>query len=170
MTSRRVASIKQRVAAVAAANRHTVAVLEGGHVYSWGCNLQGQLGYGTSDSASNAVPRIVEAMKVSLASVIFELSSLCLGCSCTSAPPAMQSPASESVIFNILSSCLVESVPSLILLGVCPMLCLALWNPWELALRQTDVCRQPRPVVGSPGSYYPAMLSRLTAGSGWQVL
>ena len=56
--------MRQRVAAVAAANRHTVAVLEGGHVYSWGCNLQGQLGYGTSDSASNAVPRIVEAMKV----------------------------------------------------------------------------------------------------------
>ena len=56
--------MRQRVAAVAAANRHMVAVLEGGHVYSWGCNLQGQLGYGTSDSASNAVPRIVEAMKV----------------------------------------------------------------------------------------------------------
>lgn len=67
VTSRRVASIKQRVAAVAAANRHTVAVLEGGHVYSWGCNLQGQLGYGTSDSASNAAPRIVEGMKVSIA-------------------------------------------------------------------------------------------------------
>jgi len=61
----RVASMRQRVIAVAAANRHTVAVVEGGHVYSWGCNLQGQLGYGTSDSASNAVPRIVEAMKVS---------------------------------------------------------------------------------------------------------
>ena len=65
VVSHRVASIKQRVATVAAANRHTVAVLEGGHVYSWGCNLQGQLGYGTSDSGSNAVPRIVEAMKVS---------------------------------------------------------------------------------------------------------
>ena len=50
--------------AVAAANRHTVALVEMGHVYSWGCNLQGQLGYGTSDSGSNAVPRIVEAMKV----------------------------------------------------------------------------------------------------------
>ncbi len=61
----RVLSMRQRVIAVAAANRHTVAVVEGGHVFSWGCNLQGQLGYGTSDSASNAVPRIVEAMKVS---------------------------------------------------------------------------------------------------------
>jgi alpha-tubulin suppressor-like RCC1 family protein len=59
-----VASLRQRVKAVAAANRHTVALVEMGHVYSWGCNLQGQLGYGTSDSASNAVPRIVEAMKV----------------------------------------------------------------------------------------------------------
>ena len=55
---------RQKVAAVAVANRHTVALLEGGTVYSWGSNLQGQLGYGTSDSASNAVPRIVEAMKV----------------------------------------------------------------------------------------------------------
>ena len=60
------AGMRQRVIAVAAANRHTVAVVEGGHVFSWGCNLLGQLGYGTSDSASNAVPRIVEAMKVSL--------------------------------------------------------------------------------------------------------
>ena len=59
------ALLRQRVAAVAAANRHTVALVEGGHAYSWGSNLQGQLGYGTSDSASNAVPRIVEAMKVS---------------------------------------------------------------------------------------------------------
>ena len=50
---------------MAVANRHTVALLEDGCVYSWGCNLQGQLGYGTSDSASNALPRIVEAMKVS---------------------------------------------------------------------------------------------------------
>ena len=55
--------MRARVTAVAAANRHTVALAEGGGVYSWGCNLQGQLGYGTSDSASNAVPRIVEAMK-----------------------------------------------------------------------------------------------------------
>ena len=60
---RRVALLRQRVAAVAAANRHTVALVEGGHAFSWGSNLQGQLGYGTSDSASNAVPRIVEAMK-----------------------------------------------------------------------------------------------------------
>ncbi|CAL8469414.1 g8955 [Coccomyxa elongata] len=62
-TPRRVASMRQRVTAVAAANRHTVVLAEGGTVYSWGSNLQGQLGYGTSDSASNAVPRIVEAIK-----------------------------------------------------------------------------------------------------------
>ncbi|EIE21610.1 RCC1/BLIP-II [Coccomyxa subellipsoidea C-169] len=61
-TPRRVTSMRQRVMAVAAANRHTVVLAEGGTVYSWGSNLQGQLGYGTSDSASNAVPRIVEAM------------------------------------------------------------------------------------------------------------
>lgn len=71
----RVASMKQRVIAVAAANRHTVVVAEGGTVYSWGNNLQGQLGYGTSDSASNAVPRIVEAMKVSTLHV-----AACLEC------------------------------------------------------------------------------------------
>ncbi|KAK9908199.1 hypothetical protein WJX75_004163 [Coccomyxa subellipsoidea] len=62
-TPKRVSSMRQRVTAVAAANRHTVVLAEGGTVYSWGSNLQGQLGYGTSDSASNAVPRIVEAMK-----------------------------------------------------------------------------------------------------------
>lgn len=76
----RVASMKQRVTAVAAANRHTVVVAEGGTVYSWGSNLQGQLGYGTSDSASNAVPRIVEAMKVGLQTHVGDVSEsvLCL--------------------------------------------------------------------------------------------
>ena len=52
------------VASVAAANRHTVVATSDGRVYSWGSNFQGQLGYGTSDSASNATPRAVEAMKV----------------------------------------------------------------------------------------------------------
>ena len=56
---------RQRVVDLAVANRHTVALLDDGAVFSWGSNLQGQLGYGTSDSASNATPRIVEAMKVS---------------------------------------------------------------------------------------------------------
>lgn len=49
---------------MAAGNKHSLAVLEGGTVFSWGSNSEGQLGYGTSDSASNALPRLVEAMKV----------------------------------------------------------------------------------------------------------
>lgn len=60
----RVTSLKQRVVAVAAANRHTAILTDAGAIYSWGSNDQGQLGYGTSDSASNALPRQVEAMKV----------------------------------------------------------------------------------------------------------
>ena len=60
----RVTSLKQRVVAVAAANKHTAALTDAGVILSWGSNDQGQLGYGTSDSASNAMPRQVEAMKV----------------------------------------------------------------------------------------------------------
>ena len=61
----RVAALKGvPVACVAAANRHTVIATSSGCVFSWGSNLQGQLGYGTSDSASNATPRVVEVMKV----------------------------------------------------------------------------------------------------------
>jgi alpha-tubulin suppressor-like RCC1 family protein len=60
---RRVTALRQRAFAVAAANKHTAALVEGGAVFSWGANAEGQLGYGTSDSASNAVPRFVEAMK-----------------------------------------------------------------------------------------------------------
>lgn len=52
------------VACLAAANRHTAVATSDGRVFSWGSNLQGQLGYGTSDSASNATPRVVEVMKV----------------------------------------------------------------------------------------------------------
>ncbi len=116
-TPRRVSSLRQRVVAVAAANKHSVAVTAGGDVYTWGSNVLGQvracvcrgwalehasellntrnaawpkqslpcttwpccfaqltyrlhgprpalqLGYGTSDSNSNAAPRMVEAMK-----------------------------------------------------------------------------------------------------------
>ena len=68
--------MRARVTAVAAANRHTVALAEGGAVYSWGSNLQGQLGYGTSDSASNAVPRVVEAMKAGTHSPLPSTSTL----------------------------------------------------------------------------------------------
>lgn len=64
---RRVGSLKGvPVACVAAANRHTVIATSDGRVFSWGSNLQAQLGYGTSDSASNAAPRVVEVLKVVL--------------------------------------------------------------------------------------------------------
>lgn len=75
------ATLRARVVRVAAANRHTVAVSDAGAVYSWGCNLQGQLGYGTSDSASNATPRLVEAVKVRDACETLEtLTSHCWQC------------------------------------------------------------------------------------------
>lgn len=61
---RRVTSLKLRVTSVAVATKHTAILTDAGAIYSWGANDQGQLGYGTSDSASNAVPRQVEAMKV----------------------------------------------------------------------------------------------------------
>ncbi|KAH9323751.1 hypothetical protein KI387_018390, partial [Taxus chinensis] len=62
-TPRRVSFLKPRVIAVAAANKHSAAVTESGEVYTWGCNKEGQLGYGTSNSASNYVPRTVESLK-----------------------------------------------------------------------------------------------------------
>lgn len=49
--------------AVAAANKHTAAVSEAGEVFTWGCNKEGQLGYGTSNSGSNNIPRLVEYLK-----------------------------------------------------------------------------------------------------------
>ncbi|GKV07577.1 hypothetical protein SLEP1_g19330 [Rubroshorea leprosula] len=62
-TPRRVSSLKSRIVAVAAANKHTAVVSEAGEVFTWGCNREGQLGYGTSNSASNYTPRIVESLK-----------------------------------------------------------------------------------------------------------
>ncbi|KZV36433.1 hypothetical protein F511_22188 [Dorcoceras hygrometricum] len=62
-TPRRVSSLKARIVAVAAANKHTVVVSEAGEIYTWGCNKEGQLGYGTSNSASNYTPRVVEYLK-----------------------------------------------------------------------------------------------------------
>ncbi|GLJ32823.1 hypothetical protein SUGI_0661090 [Cryptomeria japonica] len=62
-TPRRVSFLKTRVIAVAAANKHSAAVTEPGEIYTWGCNREAQLGYGTSNSASNYVPRAVEALK-----------------------------------------------------------------------------------------------------------
>ncbi|XP_031093907.1 uncharacterized protein LOC115998463 [Ipomoea triloba] len=62
-TPRRVSSLKSRVVAVAAANKHTAVVTDLGEVFTWGCNKEGQLGYGTSNSASNYTPRVVEYLK-----------------------------------------------------------------------------------------------------------
>lgn len=55
--------MKSRIVAVAAANKHTAVVSEAGEIYTWGCNKEGQLGYGTSNSASNYTPRVVEYLK-----------------------------------------------------------------------------------------------------------
>ncbi|WOL15295.1 inhibitor of Bruton tyrosine kinase [Canna indica] len=62
-TPRRVSSLRAKVIAVAAANKHSVAIVESGEVFTWGSNKEGQLGYGTSNSASNSFPRIVEYLK-----------------------------------------------------------------------------------------------------------
>ncbi|KAM7272743.1 hypothetical protein ACFE04_027406 [Oxalis oulophora] len=62
-TPRRVSSLKSRIVSVAAANKHTAVVSESGEVFTWGCNREGQLGYGTSNSASNYTPREVDYLK-----------------------------------------------------------------------------------------------------------
>lgn len=62
-TPRRVSSLRAKVISVAAANKHTAVVSGSGEVFTWGCNKEGQLGYGTSNSASNYTPRTVEYLK-----------------------------------------------------------------------------------------------------------
>lgn len=62
-TPRRVSSLKSKIVTVAAANKHTAVVSATGEVFTWGCNREGQLGYGTSNSASNYMPRVVEYLK-----------------------------------------------------------------------------------------------------------
>lgn len=62
-TPRRVISLRSRIVGVAAANKHTAVVSESGEVFTWGCNREGQLGYGTSNSASNYTPRVVDYLK-----------------------------------------------------------------------------------------------------------
>lgn len=62
-TPRRVTTLKARVVAAAVANKHSAVLTEAGEVFTWGCNREGQLGYGTSNSASNHVPRVVEYLK-----------------------------------------------------------------------------------------------------------
>ncbi|EOA29778.1 hypothetical protein CARUB_v10012869mg [Capsella rubella] len=62
-TPRKVTSLKAKIVAVSAANKHTAVVSECGEVFTWGCNREGQLGYGTSNSASNYSPRLVDYLK-----------------------------------------------------------------------------------------------------------
>lgn len=62
-TPRRVSALRSKVVAVAAANKHTAVVSDLGEVFTWGCNREGQLGYGTSNSASNYTPHVVESLK-----------------------------------------------------------------------------------------------------------
>lgn len=62
-TPRKVSSLKSMIVAVAAANKHTAVISESGEVFTWGCNKEGQLGYGTSNSASNYTPRLVDYLK-----------------------------------------------------------------------------------------------------------
>lgn len=62
-TPRKVTSLKAKIVAVSAANKHTAVVSECGEVFTWGCNKEGQLGYGTSNSASNYSPRLVDYLK-----------------------------------------------------------------------------------------------------------
>ena len=62
-TPHRVSSLKTRLIAVAVANKHSTSVAEFGEVYTWGCNREGQLGYGTSNSSSYYVPCVVESLK-----------------------------------------------------------------------------------------------------------
>ncbi|KAJ7976408.1 ankyrin repeat family protein / regulator of chromosome condensation (RCC1) family protein [Quillaja saponaria] len=62
-TPRRVSSLRSKIIAVAAANKHTAVVSELGEVFTRGCNREGQLGYGTSNSSSNCTPHVVEYLK-----------------------------------------------------------------------------------------------------------
>lgn len=60
-TPRKVTALsKQRVVAVACANKHSLAVTSAGDLFSWGCNARGQLGYGTCENAASAAPRPVD--------------------------------------------------------------------------------------------------------------
>lgn len=56
-------SLRSKIVAVAAANKHTAVVSDLGEVFTWGSNREGQLGYGTSNSASNYTPHVVESLK-----------------------------------------------------------------------------------------------------------
>ena len=65
-TPHRVSSLKTILIAVAVANKHSTSVAEFGEVYTWGCNREGQLGYGTTNFASDYVPCAIESLKRSM--------------------------------------------------------------------------------------------------------
>ncbi|KAI3988517.1 hypothetical protein MKX01_026331 [Papaver californicum] len=56
-----------RVTAIAAAKHHTVAATEGGEVFTWGSNREGQLGYTSVDS--QPTPRRASALRAKIISV-----------------------------------------------------------------------------------------------------
>ena len=56
-------ALRQRVVAVAAANKHSAALCDTGELFTWGSNAQAQLGYGTMNGASSCTPRVVEHFK-----------------------------------------------------------------------------------------------------------
>ncbi|XP_008462805.2 uncharacterized protein LOC103501089 isoform X1 [Cucumis melo] len=80
-TPRRVSSLRSKIVDVAAANKHTAVVSESGEIFTWGCNREGQLGYGTSNSASNYTPRVVEYLKGKVFSRVAaaKFHTICLG-------------------------------------------------------------------------------------------
>eukprot|EP00210_Caulerpa_lentillifera_P004267 g4070.t1 len=64
VTPKRIMSLKGIHAIQAsAANKHSAVVTLQGEVYTWGSNIYGQLGYGTSDSASNPTPQRVDSLQ-----------------------------------------------------------------------------------------------------------
>ena len=60
---RKLSAFKHEIISVAAANKHSAGLSASGRIYTWGDNTQGQLGYGTSGKACNAIPRVVESVK-----------------------------------------------------------------------------------------------------------
>ena len=63
-TPKRIAALKAvHAVSAAATNKHSAVVTDSGAVYTWGGNVHGQLGYGTSDSVSSPAPQCVEALK-----------------------------------------------------------------------------------------------------------
>lgn len=56
-----VSTLPERIVAVAAGNRHTLALAESGNVWSWGCNQRGQLGLG-KEIEQSAEPKPIASL------------------------------------------------------------------------------------------------------------